>query len=333
MRYFILALILLFATLPAAHAEAELQNALKQPYPAPEITGITAWAKGTPQSIADLTRNGHVVLIDFWTYSCINCLRTMPHLKEWHEKYADKGLTIIGLHAPEFDFEKDPANVERAIDRFGISWPIGLDNDKATWRAYQNKYWPAKYLINQQGQVVYTHFGEGDYDITEHNIRTLLKLDEDTKLNPGKDVTADHQTPETYFGTLRAKNEYTQPVTDPAKVPLHNWQIQGQWSRQSEYIESGAAGDTFYLHFHGKKVFAVMAANGGKQVTANVKLEKGGVWADLGVDAPDGQLRVSDSRLYELVDLPAAGDGVLKIVAMEPGLQIYAFTFESDPQE
>ena len=307
----------------------QLRDPVTQAYAAPEITGITGWINGKPQTLAAL--RGKVVLLDFWTYSCINCLRTLPHLREWQTRYADKGFTIIGIHSPEFAFEKDQPNVQRAIDRFQISWPVGLDNNMATWRAYNNKYWPAKYLIDQQGRVVYTHFGEGAYDITEQNIRTLLGLGaalDDT--GAVAKVTSQAQTPETYLGTHRAKSEWKGPDGTWSKIPLHQWQALGQWTRTPEYIESTASGDTLYLHFHAKKVFLVMEGSGAS--TVQVKLESGGGWDDLGKDAGDGRIVTDESRLYELADLPDTRDGVLKIVSTNPGTRLYAFTFESAPQ-
>ncbi len=143
------------------------------PYQAPELQEIVAWVNSNPQTIAGL--KGKVVLIDFWTYSCINCQRTEPYLNAWYDKYKDNGFVIIGVHAPEFAFEKVPENVSNAVKEAGIKYPVALDNNFATWRAYSNRFWPAKYLIDKDGQVRYTHFGEGDYDITESTIQALLK--------------------------------------------------------------------------------------------------------------------------------------------------------------
>ena len=140
---------------------------------AAEITRIDAWINSDPLKISDL--RGQVVLIDFWTYTCVNCVRTLPYLREWHAKYADHGLVMIGVHTPEFEFEKDFANVKKAVEDFEIEWAVALDNDYGTWRAYENRYWPAKYLIDQNGVVRYTHFGEGAYAETEETIRRLLE--------------------------------------------------------------------------------------------------------------------------------------------------------------
>jgi thiol-disulfide isomerase/thioredoxin len=170
--------ILLIATAiarPASGAKTELIDPLPKKYSTPEIAGIEKWFNSKPLKISSL--KDKVVLIDFWTYSCINCLRTLPHINELHEKYADKGLVIIGIHAPEFDFEKNQKNVEMAIKRFVIKYPVGLDNGLKTWHNFKNHYWPAHYLIDKKGRIVYAHFGEGKYDVMENNVVALLVID------------------------------------------------------------------------------------------------------------------------------------------------------------
>lgn len=151
----------------AAPASALQSNQL-----APEFTGINQWLNGDPLTLQKL--RGKVVLVDFWTYTCINCINTLPYVKAWNAKYKDQGLAVIGVHTPEYPFERNTDNVKTAIKRFGITYPVAQDNDYATWNAYSNQYWPAFYLIDKSGHVVYTHFGEGDYDKTEAAIRTLL---------------------------------------------------------------------------------------------------------------------------------------------------------------
>ena len=152
------------ASLTAAAASA--------PQPAPEFTGIDKWLNTEPLTVSQL--RGKVVLVDFWTYTCINCIRTLPYVKGWHEKYKDQGLVVVGVHTPEYPFERSTDNVKTAIKRFGIPYAVAQDNQYATWNAYGNRYWPAVYLIDKQGRVVYQHFGEGDYAETEAKIRTLL---------------------------------------------------------------------------------------------------------------------------------------------------------------
>jgi thiol-disulfide isomerase/thioredoxin len=162
------------ATLAATFlcAVAAQADTLKNSYPAPEITGIEKWLNSEPLTLKQL--KGKVVLVDFWTYTCINCIRTLPYVKRWHEKYKDQGLVVIGMHTPEFPYERKTENVMEALKRFDIKYPVAQDNGYATWEAYNNRYWPATYLINKKGQVVYTHFGEGRYEETENAIRALL---------------------------------------------------------------------------------------------------------------------------------------------------------------
>jgi thiol-disulfide isomerase/thioredoxin len=169
----ILKTMLAVTALYAATAHAGLfGEASVKPTVAPEFTGIEKWLNSEPLAMQQL--RGKVVLVDFWTYTCINCIRTLPYVKSWHEKYKDQGLVIVGVHTPEYPFERSTDNVKTAIKRFGITYPVAQDNKYATWRAYSNKYWPAVYLINKKGQIVYTHFGEGSYQETEAKIRALL---------------------------------------------------------------------------------------------------------------------------------------------------------------
>lgn len=183
----------------------KLINGLIVPYKSPEIDGIEQWLNSPPLHINDL--KGKVVLVDFWTYSCINCLRTLPYIKGWYDKYHDKGLIIIGVHAPEFAFEKEFTNVKNAVNYLGIKYPVALDNQYETWHNFQNSYWPAHYLIDKKGRVVYTHFGEREYDVMENNIRYLLGLGRnEEKENKREAQTAYLQSPETYFGYERAAN-------------------------------------------------------------------------------------------------------------------------------
>jgi len=161
-----LSLSLLAGCAPGVQAEPS------RPTPAPEFTGITNWLNAPPQTIAGL--KGKVVLVEFWTYSCINCIHVQPHVKQWHERYRDQGLVVIGVHTPEYDEERSTANVRRAIERFGIAYPVAQDNEYATWNAYGNRFWPAMYLVDRDGRIVYRHYGEGDYEAAEQRIRELL---------------------------------------------------------------------------------------------------------------------------------------------------------------
>ena len=189
----------------AASAQSGLQDGVERPYAAPELAGIDDWINSEPLTIAQL--RGKVVLIDFWTYSCINCVRTLPYLIAWDKKYREKGLVIIGVHSPEFEFEKKIDNIKTAVAKYGITYPVAVDSELATWTAFDNQYWPAHYLIDKNGQVVYTHFGEGHYDITENNIRYLLGLKgpAETDVASNGELSGFGQTPETYLGYARAE--------------------------------------------------------------------------------------------------------------------------------
>ncbi len=300
---------------------AGLQHGLDAPYKAPQIAGIKQWFNTKPLALDDL--KGKVVLVDFWTYSCINCIRTLPYIKDWYAKYKDNGLVVIGVHAPEFDFEGKPENVQKAIAKFGITYPVAMDNDFATWKNYQNRYWPAHYLIDKNGMVVYTHFGEGNYDITENNIRYLLGLQKDGNADAGQDMSADNQTPETYLGTARAVNE---DDMGGSSIPLHYWKTTGDWKRESQYLESTRAGEELTLHFAAKKVFLVMENADGNETRAQILLN--GKTAPDTDDVKDGMLAVSASQLYTLADQPAFANGTVTIRATAPGLRLFAFTFE-----
>lgn len=302
----------------------QLINKVETPYPAPEITGIVQWMNTEPLTLAQL--RGKVVLIDFWTYSCINCIRTLPYIKDWYAKYKDKGFVVIGVHTPEFAFEGNADNVANALKKFGIPYPVAMDNNFGTWNAYTNKYWPAHYLIDQNGKIVYIHFGEGRYDLTEHNIRTLLGVTGTMEKNVEAKVTTSDQTGETYLGNTRIENQYRGDTTVP---PLHQWMLTGEWDRQAQYIEAKSAGSSLIMHFHAKKVFLVMASQDNKPVEAEISLDHG---AGFGADVQDGKVTVTGSRLYELVNLPQDGDNIVTIKALSPGLQAYAFTFESNAE-
>ncbi|MFY9288088.1 MAG: cytochrome c biogenesis protein DipZ [Alphaproteobacteria bacterium] len=312
--------------------DGKLQGALQTPYLAPEITGTQGWINSQPLKIADL--RGKVVLIDFWTYSCINCVRTMPYITKWDAKYRDKGLVIIGVHSPEFEFEKKPDNVQAATVKFGIRYPVALDNNLETWGNFQNKYWPAHYLIDQEGRVVYTHFGEGEYARTENNIRILLGLGPEMgegEVSPAS--PAQVQTPETYLGYQRGADFVSSKpaVLDqaalyeyPAIIPLNNWGLSGEWMIEAQRITSTKEKAALRLHFTGKNVFLVLGSKNGSPIHVRVSVNDQPAQS---VDVKDGMLTVDRETLYELIDQESAKEGVLELQAVEPGLQAYAFTF------
>ena len=290
---------------------------------APEIEGIEKWINTPDEAPLSLdTLRGRVVLVDFWTYSCINCLRTLPHLKAWDAAYRGAGLTIVGVHSPEFAFERVPDNVGDAVDRLGIRYPVALDNDFATWRAYSNQYWPAKYLVDRRGNVRYHHFGEGEYEETERVIRELLgervpartaSVDPDVLLAP--------RTPESYLGyerLARFANGRVAPdvewtYTLPAgRLPTDVLGYAGRWKVEGERIVAGEDA-RLRLHFQAKDVFLVLEGEG----DVDVRVDGNAVRT----------VRVSGlPRLYTIVRFPQSRQGLLAL-RFSPGLAGYAFTF------
>ena len=305
---------------------------------APEFVDNQKWFNtpdGKPLTMRGL--RGRVVLVDFWTYSCINCLRTLPYLTAWDKTYRKDGLTIVGVHSPEFPFEKDASNVEEAIKRNGIHYPVAQDNDLATWTAYSNQYWPAEYFIDARGRVRFAHFGEGEYGEKEQIIRELLaeagrpvaKHDSGARgIEPSHGVT----TPETYLGAARAER-FTNPALSPgthafAKPPApgpNEFAYSGRWgiTLESATAEQDASLD---LNFGARRVYVVLGSPGGPR-RVRVLLDGKPIPADLaGADVRDGSVDVTAQRLYNVVDLPAVGHHVLTLEP-EAGVMAYSFTF------
>jgi cytochrome c biogenesis protein CcdA/thiol-disulfide isomerase/thioredoxin len=305
---------------------------------APDFAGIDHWLNSGPLTMAGL--RGKVVLVDFWTYSCINCIRTLPYVEGWYQKYAAEGLVIVGVHTPEFAFEYDTANVQAAISRFGITYPVAQDNEYRTWAAYSNQYWPADYLIDANGHVRSTHDGEGDYNTTEAEIRSLLTEAGAANL-PGAASAAStppitqHQTAETYLGTDRQSAFAVPPVPTngtaqysfPNSLPDDEFAVSGTFDFESEYIQSTAAGDRLELAFNARDVYLVMSADSPVSVTVKVA-GAGNVGTTEDVSA-DGSMTVGPARLYHLVHLEAFGSGTVIITFNAPGVRAYAFTFGS----
>ncbi len=307
---------------------------------APELIPGGEWFN-LPEGKTKLTLgslHGQVVLVDFWTYTCINCIRTLPYLKSWDEKYRADGLVIIGVHTPEFEFEKIPANVKKAIADYGLKYPVMQDNDYSTWSAYRNHYWPAKYLIDRDGKIRYTHFGEGNYDETEEAIQSLLeeagKQVAQTVDNPEYQVYG--RTPETYLGYGRMMffdqlNKMTkdEPATyELDRTPgLNHFGFTGQWQVDEERAMP-FANATLVLSFEAKEVFLVMRPKGEQPGTVKVYLDNQLVSSDAaGEDVSQGTVMVDTDRLYKLIKLPQPGRHVLKLEFVDDNLELYAFTF------
>ncbi|MGA2480425.1 MAG: cytochrome c biogenesis protein DipZ [Spirochaetia bacterium] len=294
-------------------------------------SGQMAGGVSMPLTLESL--RGKVVVVDFWTYSCVNCVRTLPYLKAWYDTYRDKGLVIVGVHTPEFEFEKNTANVARAIKDLGVSWPVVQDNDYKEWNAYANQYWPAHYFIDAKGRVRYFHFGEGDYDVSERVIQALLK---EAGASVGGIVSKPApvlatQTPETYLGYDRGAGLLTEAklVPDtasdyaPTRMPGNGeWTLSGKWTITPQYIVPDSTG-TLQLGFQAKNVFLVIEP---QERGATLAVSVDGKPA---ADTPDvklGSLAPSESRMYQLVGQGAAGLHVLRL-DVKGKLRLFAFTF------
>lgn len=307
-----------------------------EPYDAPEFNGISTWINSEPQTLGKL--KGKVVLVDFWTYSCINCIRTQPYLKSWYKTYHDSGLEIVGVHAPEFSFEKNPDNVRAAVKKAGLTYPIAMDNDLATWAAYQNQYWPSSYLIDAKGKVRRVHYGEGEYDMTEEAIRKLLKesgrsLPSSTDMASTNGQAADI-TPETYLGARRATNY-------AGKEPLvlgdhafsggqdkssNGWTLDGNWTVSSEGVTAGADA-SLTIRVTAKDVYLVTGSDskGSVGVTLNGKPISDTNAA--GQDVSSSKVSVSMAQLYRIVQFNRLNRDATIVLRVDPGVQLNTLTF------
>ncbi len=299
---------------------------------APDFVGIASWINSPALTLKDL--HGTVVLIDFWTYSCINCVRTLPHLKQWYAAYRDKGFTIIGIHTPEFEFEKNLKNVQDAVTRFDIHYPVALDNEYMTWNNYHNRYWPAHYLIDQEGIIRYIHFGEGEYQKTENAIRTLLGLAPVSAQE--EHAISRKQTPETYLGYMRAsaytsdlalKNKQTADYTYTSTLADNQVGLKGPWLVAAEYIQSKGDTAQLDLNFIADHVYLVMAAQQPSPVT--VLLDNKPVPTPYRTKDTNeqGKIIVSASRMYDIIDLKGDNGPHLLTLHVPPEVSLYAFTF------
>lgn len=272
--------------------------------PAPDFTGIVSWVNTPPLTLSQL--KGKVVLVDFWTYSCINCLRTLPYLKEWSDKYKD--LVIVGVHTPEFEFEKERSNVKKATENLNIRYPVALDNNYATWNAYQNHYWPAHYLIDETGKIQSVHFGEGGYVETENEIRKLLGMSALNKEEPKQSMMP--LTPETYLGSARSRN-----VINPLEGILGIDQVglKGPWKIEEEYIESMSDTSTLSLNFLAEHVYLVLSGSSSKAIQVEID------------GKPSDSIKVDGDRKYDIVTVPYKRHTLT--LTIPKGIRAYAFTF------
>lgn len=305
--------------------------------PAPDFTGNQRWFNtpgDRPLSLRGL--RGRVVLIDFWTYSCINCLRTLPYLEGWDRRYRGDGLTIVGVHTPEFPFEKDAGNVGDAIEREGIRFPVAQDNDSATWNAYGNQYWPAEYFVDARGRVRYAHFGEGSYDEKEQVIRTLLAeagRDVGAARARARGVTASRgvTTPESYLGSDRDDRFANGPILpgrrDYGRGPApqaEQLSYSGEWDVRPE--QATAQGGALELSFNARRVFLVLGSPGRRRAMRVLLDGRPLPTRFAGGDVFGGVAQIDQQRLYDLVELPRVGRHVLRLQP-DRGVEGYAFTF------
>jgi thiol-disulfide isomerase/thioredoxin len=313
----------------------------------PDLDGAMAWLNSAPLSTKAL--RGKVVLVNFWTYSCINSLREMPYMKAWAAKYKNAGLVVIGVHAPEFGFEKVPANVKNAVSDLKVTYPIPMDSNHSIWSAFHNEYWPANYFVDAKGRIRYHHFGEGEYVKSERVIQTLLKengatgLDESTVLITADGAEAppseDVQSPETYVGYARAENfaspermaeDSRKTYSPPARPALNQWGFDGSWNAGAESGTLESAPGKIVFRFHSRDLHLVLGpSKNGTPVRFKVKLNGAAPGADHGSDsAPDGTGEVRQSRMYQLVRQKGpAKDVTFEIEFLDPGVKVFSFTF------
>lgn len=330
--------------------QSMLQSSLRrEAVAAPEIVGIKQWFNtpgGLPLTLAEL--RGQVVLVDFWTYSCINCIRTMPYITAWDRTYRNRGLVIIGVHTPEFAFEKDPANVAAKIKEYGIEYPVAMDNNYATWNAYANQFWPAKYFIDHEGNIVWRHFGEGAYVESEQKIQALLKdagwLDQTmptAAASPNVNFSR-IGTPEIYLGYQRLLSRSQRPhfaqaelkpgvINRYAAAPTvedNTFSLEGDWLMAAEYAQLTSAAGVMTIRYRADKANIVLQAE--PLVTARVRLDGilltgNGRGRDVGAD---GTAKISQPTLYNITDTgDADGWHTLELRFDQPGVQAFAFTF------
>ncbi len=313
----------------------------------PSLSGVVEWLNSPPLTIDGL--KGKVVLVDFWTYSCINCLREIPYVRAWAEKYQDRGFVVIGVHTPEFAFERNVANVKKAVSELGIGYPVAIDNDYAVWRAFENDYWPALYFIDAQGHVRHHHFGEGKYDQSERVIQQLLaeagKPDVSAGLvtvnASGAEAAADPkdaQSPETYIGYNRAEHFASSggkvqdaPHVYVAGTPrLNEWGLSGEWTIGGEHADLDARDGGIVYRFHARDLHLVLGpAPDGKAVPFRVTIDGEPPGDSHGADDDaEGRGVVTEQRLYQLVrQTGPITDHTFEIRFLDPGVQAYAFTF------
>ena len=313
---------------------------------APELVGIADYINTSPEELQKAMED-KVVLYDIWTYSCVNCIRTLPYITAWDDRYSDQGLLIIGIHSPEFEFEKELKNVERAVEKYGIVYPVVLDNDMETWSAFENRYWPRKYIADHEGYIRYDHIGEGGYEESERVIQKLLAersaaLDiqvayaDDTVDIPAFEHTG-RTTPEIYFGyklALPSRNylansegfnpENIVSYMIPEKATQDKFHMVGDWYNGKDGMKLVSEEGGIFLPYYAREV-NIVASNPANLI---IRLDGEIIPSEhAGSDVIDGIVEVNDARLYNIIDSPVAGVHYLEIITDSPGFEIFTFTF------
>lgn len=311
-----------------------------------EFSSLRGWLNTSPLTISGL--KGKVVLLDFWTYSCINCQRSIPYLNAWYEKYKDKGLVIIGIHTPEFEFEKKYDNVVAAVKKFGIQYPVVLDNDYSTWTDYRNRYWPREYLIDIDGFIVHDHIGEGGYDETEKSIQAVLEermtvlgardhIGSDI-VRPATALEPQSESPETYFGSSRniylangrPSADGLQTLTAPSSIKTNKLYLVGIWTFRPENANSTGANARVIFRYRAKNVYLVASAD--HAMAAELLLDGHALGSAAGKDVVSSNgksiVHFAGDGLFHLVSNPdGVGEHTLEIILPDPGLLLYTLTF------
>lgn len=313
----------------------------------PELGGAVSWLNSAPLSRQSL--RGKVVMVDFWTFTCINSLRPLPYLRNWAAKYKDAGLIVIGVHTPEFSFEHEPINVQNSVHNLNVAFPVAIDSNYRIWQSFNNQYWPAQYLVDAKGRIRYHHFGEGDYGEIERAIQELLKENGTTVVSETSSATgvgieaapewAEARSPETYVGYRQAQNfaspervhkDSTQAFSTPATLSLNHWGLSGSWNVNAESAVLQSAPGKVVFRFHSRDLHLVLApAQDGKPVRFIVRLDGAAPGENRGVDtAADGSGEIREPRLYQLIRQKGPIiDRTFEIEFLDPGIQALDFTF------
>ena len=328
-------------------ASAALSQSARQ-MPIPDLGGAIGWLNSVP--LSDKSLRGKIVLVDFWTYTCINSIRPLPYVRAWAEKYKDSGLVVIGVHTPEFSFEKERGNVEDMVRNFKVTYPVAIDSNYSIWQAFHNEYWPAQYLVDGKGRIRFQHFGEGDYAEIERIIQMLLKENGATGFDssvvtpaaPGIEAAPDFgnaQSPETYVGYRQEQNfaspermakDSARAYSVPASLSLNHWGLVGSWNINPESAVLQSAPGKILFRFHSRDLHLVMApTKDGKPVRFKVTLNGAAPGENGGSDcAPDGSGEVREPRLYQLIRQKGPiVDRTFEIEFLDPGVHAVDFTF------